>query len=38
MWLQLRQVFKNSPKETREVLLSVLLFVLMLMKIEIEKR
>ena len=30
MWLQLRQVYKNSPKETRENLLSVLLFVLML--------
>ena len=32
MWLQLRQVFKkNSPKETQENLLSVLLFVFMLM-------
>ena len=29
MWLQLRQVLKNSPKETGENLLSVFLFVLM---------
>ena len=31
MWLQFRQVLKkNSPIETRENLLSVLIFVLML--------
>ena len=30
MWLQLRQVLKNSPKETQENLLSVLLFAFML--------